>query len=366
MPQGNQINYNYSAPAAVAHNATSSDGPNSLGGYAASSILRRGLVSVDSYPADLRTIEDTTQVFGNAQAGDMIYIMEEAPADARFVTTVLGFDGDFMILKDKLPSAPTTAARVKVFRVNDLFQEVSASEAEDGLVDYRCIFLTNFQAVQLTNKRMFVEVVGAGNDEVKIGIASSVINGSVNVTPITDRFTAPDLSEIDGSLFVDNAYPGGLQEVPGGSPKTMGGSTFHPVWIRRTIAAGTARRDPVQVHLHVEWDNTTGDPNPFGYVIPFSFTIAGPTPVVDFRPDRQIKQAGGVRLTATVTSLESGDPIVGQDVNFEQTVGPGTLTQGPIGNPNRITNERGQAFAPYQAPDGNVGDTVTFEAEVKT
>jgi hypothetical protein len=156
---------------------------------------------------------------------------------------------------------------------------------------------------------------------------------------------------------------GSLIEVPAAGTRSLSNNHRIPVWIRRTIPAGTTGARHVFVKMRLDFSTTGGDPDPFFHTFAFAFDIAADTPAVAFSPDRKVSQAGGSRLTATVTSVDTGLPVEGLDVDFAQTVGPGTLTVGPIGDPTRTTDAQGKAFASYQAPDGNVGDTVTFGGE---
>ena len=124
------------------------------------------------------------------------------------------------ITENEVPSSGT----------NIIFDNVDASEAESGDVEYRCIYIKNTHPSDtLYDARVFIaQDTVSEDDEIDIGLDSAGKNGTA--TSIADESTAPS-----GVTFSHpTTYDDGLQLGD------LGPGEYYAIWIRRTVNAGAS------------------------------------------------------------------------------------------------------------------------------
>lgn len=129
--------------------------------------------------------------------------------------------------------------------LNNLFDDVSGSEASAGDVEYRCIFVLNNHAT-LTLQNATIQVLSQTSGGGSIDIATDNIaisakgSASAQATTIADENTAPTGVSAFGAgpLSIGNLGPG---QVKG-------------VWVRRTVTAGAGAVDPDGAILRISGD----------------------------------------------------------------------------------------------------------------
>jgi hypothetical protein len=113
---------------------------------------------------------------------------------------------------------------------NVIFDDVDASEAQAGDVEYRCIYVKNTHATDtLYSAKVFIsQDTTSADDEVDIGLDPAGKNGTA--TSIADEGTAP--TGVTFSHPTD--YDTGL------SLGDLGPGEYYAIWIRRTVNANAA------------------------------------------------------------------------------------------------------------------------------
>lgn len=135
---------------------------------------------------------------------------------------------------DSLGGAITTTELISG-TLHDLFDSVSSSEAANGRVEYRCIYLKNDNATQTlydaitwintaaagTNTTIEIAPDPAADDQTPAIILADEVDSTDQLTTITNWTTAPSA-----------ASSVSIGDVPSGRAKA--------IWIRRSITAGQA------------------------------------------------------------------------------------------------------------------------------
>lgn len=114
---------------------------------------------------------------------------------------------------------------------NDLFDDVTSSEAAAGSVEYRGIYVkNNHGTITLEDARIWVSSdTSSASDELDIGVAVEAVNASM--ATIANETTAPTSVVFSHPT----TYAGGLA-LNGSTGLTAG--SFKGVWVRRTVTAG--------------------------------------------------------------------------------------------------------------------------------
>ena len=332
---------------------------------------------------NLRIFVDTTQIGAGTDAHVGTYcVFLEGPA-ATSASKVIGFDTatGIFILAVPVLALGLTGNAYRLHNKNELWQALTPQASADGSVHYRQIAIRNDTGTTLNDHNLYIRRL----DNANIGFRSAIyddnagsafaaiatedivpdITGDVHVgTPIQQRETV-DSPYIESLGFTGQfiLQPPALSS--GGSRNTNNGARKQ-MWLSRHSPSILPFRGEVAVQfLHV-FDEPGGDPDPFVVSWVAFFDVGGFTPDIAFGRDRQLRQNGGVRYEVAVRTLESGVVVPGLDVNYALTAGPGVLN--PRSQDDRITDALGRSFVGYEAPaaDGNVGDTVTVEAEVES
>ena len=116
---------------------------------------------------------------------------------------------------------------------NDLFDDVSSSEATAGDTEYRGIYIKNAHAtLTLQDARIYISAVSSETDDViDIAVADEAV--STTMETITDESTAPT-----GPTFsAPTDYAGGLAL---NSTTGLAAGAYKGVWVRRTTSASAA------------------------------------------------------------------------------------------------------------------------------
>lgn len=126
--------------------------------------------------------------------------------------------------------------------LNNLFDNVSGSEAEAGDVEYRCVYIHNNNAsLTMQNSVAWIQTnTPSAGSAIDIGLGTSAINGTEQT--IADESTAPT-----GVAFSAAASEGAaiaLGNIPFGQHRAF--------WIRRTISAGAAAYNNDSVVIRVK------------------------------------------------------------------------------------------------------------------
>ena len=131
-----------------------------------------------------------------------------------------------------LGGAPNfTTGEITTDELNNVFDDVSASESEAGDIEYRAIAIKNTDAtINLTEAKIFMatqpteSTIAIAFEEPDTSEIQSVINEST--APETVSFTAP------------STYATGIAvNSEGDASGTVGSADWFGVWIRRTVTA---------------------------------------------------------------------------------------------------------------------------------
>ncbi|WVX87462.1 hypothetical protein EniLVp02_0123 [Vibrio phage EniLVp02] len=119
--------------------------------------------------------------------------------------------------------------------LNALFDAVSATEAQAGVIDYRCVYVTNQNVTPQTlfNASIFVQTNAVGDSNIQIALDPAPV-GSDSSIILTDELDSDN--KLSGLVFspasdAANALP--IGDMVGGGGKKA-------VWIRREVTAGAA------------------------------------------------------------------------------------------------------------------------------
>lgn len=239
---------------------------------------------------------------------------------------------------------------IRVHSVNNLFDNIAASEAQDGEDEYRGIYVNNQTGFVLTGVRTFLNPLMAGNPEIAVAFGNVANN---NMGSIPNEDTDPDvpttLNDV-GARFETIfdyaiAYPG--------SPSNFNIGTQKPMWIRRNVPALTGQQDDVVWTIHMEGSN------PIVSSALLVFSGDGFAIDLSVQEDRYAHIGGGARIEATLVS-EAGTPLEDYDTEW-------TLTgDGSIDAATGVTDENGQYVAAYTAPvdQAKIGQSATITAKV--
>ncbi len=133
-------------------------------------------------------------------------------------------------------------------QLHNLFDKTIGTESTAGDIEYRCIYVKNTHgSLELELAKIWISTNTSSPSNViaialdgngKGGTAETVANE--NTAPSGESFTQP--SSYSGGLSLD------------GSGTGLGSGVAYPIWIRRTIAAGSTAVDNVTFVLSVQGD----------------------------------------------------------------------------------------------------------------
>lgn len=351
---------------------TAQPDPNaSLGGNRSGTAIHEVQSTLTSNQTDARKFVDTARIGDGTDAHVGKWALFMTGAAAVHAAEVLAFDtatGEF-VLVDGTPALAASADVYRLYAVNAFWDDFDAGESALGVTQYRLLYLHNETGLAVASpETKLVLLDGAGID---FGVAQWDGTGDQqNITVIPDEETEPDLDELEAA---NNTVPRfeaplgatSLHRVPRNTPASYAVGAAVPIWLRRTGAANRLAKPRVVLQVIHRFTSTGGDPDPLVTSGLLVFGIAGLTPTVSLARDRRLRVGGGARYSVTLTAAESGLPVPGESVDFEQTAGPGTLSF-PADPEERETDAAGVSFASYAAPtdEAQEGATVSVEGRV--
>lgn len=373
MPlDGQSILWRYSYPPGPRDTALpGGDETLSLGGTNTATRLDVVESTLTSAQTDARELVDTARIGAGADEYVDHYIMMMDGAAAPNAAKVTDFDtatGIFR-LQEGFGSLAGSGDTYRLFAPNNLFSNLDGVASAAGATKYRCIFLRHQTGTLLTDNRLSIVMLDDAGVDFRF-ITTNRQGDTVGINSIVDDEDVPDITDLNETpsepeCQFDFALDGTIgPEIPAAGTRRFDTSTDHPLWIEATIPGDRPVRPNGAVQILLRAAETGGSPDPYASGVVIVFNIAGQTPSVTFERDRPLVQGAAARYTATVTSVETGDPIVDQDVDFTLVSGTATLTKGDIDARRTDSNGQSRCGVLASADDGDVGSSVEVEVEV--
>lgn len=254
----------------------------------------------------------------------------------------IDFFGSSLLVLDQLLPGVGVGDYVRLHVLNNLFDQISASESLSGDVEYRGIFVRNETDVVLDAVKLYLAEPGGG---APVPALASKRGALSQIGTISSEDEAPDVSStlsdanarFEHMLTYALSYPG--------NPTTLSNLNQQPAWIRRTVPALSGPQDDIAWLVVLEGTNTGGDPNPIRSAALVTFGGDGYDPQLSVQEDRYVRVGGGARISALVED-EAGTPLEEYDVEWSLD-GDGSL-DASIGQ----TDEDGETAVAYTAPTG--------------
>jgi hypothetical protein len=143
---------------------------------------------------------------------DIIFVLSGGPNNANANLSLGGPPSQYPILTTSL---------------NSVFSDISVTDSQFGLIDYRCIYVVNNNAISsLYNTGIYLGSVISGSSNIMIGLTIPTINNIAYFT--SSAIMAPN----DISFSLPTVY----------SPISLGtlpAKAYFPVWIKRTTPPNT-------------------------------------------------------------------------------------------------------------------------------
>jgi len=256
---------------------------------------------------------------------------------------------------------------IRTSRAENVFPNVTADQAVDGIEDYRMIYFRKTNSGGEDNFRFGVEPIQANGCDLEIfasgqnssvastGSIGSIANGEEN--PFDARGHLNDSGSGWNEAQKLDIYYGTARNPPIGSEAYSSTNDVSPIWIKRTVPPGVTGGTCVfqlfcEVPDALSQDATINvDPFFSGFLIVWD--IAEPAYNVALTQDRIVYTRGGSRITATITDAD-GDPIPNLNAWLEIASGPGSIATDLDGR----TDANGQVTSIYTAPDTITVDPV--------
>ena len=144
-----------------------------------------------------------------------------------------------------LGGARSTAAQVGNDVNGNLFDIVTADQANLGVIEYRCVYIRNNNgSSNWSTVKFWLESTSSGGDKIHIAVGTSAINGTEQT--IADEKTAPT-----GVNWSDtSSYSSGL------AIGTLAPNQHKAVWLRRTVPENCSAEANVYFAVRFEGKNT--------------------------------------------------------------------------------------------------------------
>lgn len=383
-------------------NTAQGDPTQSLGGLrpdnnspADSELYRQA--TLDALSASLIEVEDTqidTPASDDPQVGDWGAVIT-GPA-APFYAKVVDVDyvGHTLTWDRPMPALANNPDRIRTFRRENLFPDVTVQQVQDGVVDHRMIYFLKTNGGSEDNFKFWVEPIIGNGADIEIVVAPEDVftdpspSASIGVTtaPLADGEDSPfnpfekvrpddNFWEFAPSpqlaysqaraLPVKNAYTGGTPDADNGrGTDAVGDENCVAIWLRRTIPANS-NPGPCVFALHIYVDDATtqdASANPSNFDIPNIIHWENATPAYSLNvfSDRNIYLGRTARIIGEV-KYPDGSPAVGLNAIIELTAGSGTLTA----DVDALTDSNGRVSAVYSAPS-SPGTDPTFRLRLPT
>lgn len=153
------------------------------------------------------------------------------------------------VIYDNLPLVTTQeASGIAVANtINNVFDAVSAIQATDGLVEYRCLYIFNATAgVDTANDvRVWIKQQPVGPDELDIAVQSPLYIGDCTTSPATGVAIGPLVDEEDSTdLLVGLTWVRPSSQANGLGQVALAPGEGFAFWERREVFAGTVTQVP--------------------------------------------------------------------------------------------------------------------------
>lgn len=345
----------------------------SLGGNRSSTVVYDVQSTLTSNQVDARRVVDTARIGDGVDAHVGKWMLFMTGAAALHASPVTAFDtatGEFL-LRDGTPSLASSGDTYRLHDANEFWDDLDGTDSALGNQHYRLLYLHNETGSSLTTRRVSMRFLHPSGVDFLVAEWDGTADQQ-GITVIADEETAPDLTELQATpanfqvpRFERPVPDGTFLEVPRGGTRGHAIGAAIPVWLTRIVGSSRAESDPVVLQLIHEYANTGGDPDPLVTSMLIVFSVGGLTRNIAFSRDRKLRVGGGARYTVRVTAQESGLPVGGEDVDFDQTAGPGTLSF-PSDPLDRRTDSNGESFASYASStdEADEGQTVTVRGKV--
>ena len=319
---------------------------------------------------------NTSGLTGDPVTGDWCWIMKDP--NAGVIGKVIADDqvsvpGSIDIDRE-IPDTTSATNNFRIFKRENLFDNVDAADAVDGYVDYRQIwYIHNDQVLNADGWRMHVEPLKANGCTIEIAVAAAArTTDAAGSQPFiylpADRFEDPfDERGVIKDLSVQNTRYSqmerrGIHYSPDNPMPFRGmnddGSTtdqWFPIWIKRTIRPGT-RAGECAFKFVVRNPNGdgVGDPaSPYESGFIFSFFVSQPTYSIAISQDRIAYTDRSARLTATITD-DRGVAVPNLNAWMVLDSGPGSI----VSDQTLRTDANGKITALYNSPSATGADPV--------
>ncbi len=375
MPGQNLIFYGTTGPSGAAHGNSQPNPAQWLGRYRASQTLHslQSTLTHDQATTSRHYLRDTARIGDGANAHVFKWLLIQTGPASLSAARVEAFDSATGMFKlDRRTSANAlTGNSYALFSRNNVWPDVTAQQALQGDVRYRCIFFRNQHGVAITNLRFYlVPLMTGGGDFDRISSRDDIQDLS---GVFLER--ANDTTDILNALGnVDRTTPNnGFESASGwvhpydratafSENASLANNFGSPIWLRRTIPTDCTRRRSVAVMLVATTDLAGSDPDPLVGACIMPYDILG-TPAGGLEIDRFVGVSGGCRLNARVFESSTGLPYA-EYLRFELSsgdLGEIAVDGDPIVSPGvELTDEQGEAFATFRADDlSAAGETVT-------
>lgn len=123
--------------------------------------------------------------------------------------------------------------------LHNIFDQVSGDESADGDTEYRVIYIRNNHA-SLSAQNVKVYLSANPNDDIELGVNEAA---NTNAQSLSNESTAPS-----GVTFANRTSAAKLDM--GNIPHTQ----FRALYLKRTIAAGTAADDDAEFTIEIQTD----------------------------------------------------------------------------------------------------------------
>lgn len=116
--------------------------------------------------------------------------------------------------------------------LNNLFDDVSGAESNNGDTEYRCFYVHNGHAsLTLLSAKIWIDTNTPAGDSVEIGLGTSAIGGTEQT--IANENTAPTGVSFSSAAGEANALS--IGDIPAGSHKA--------IWVKRIVPTSTSAAD---------------------------------------------------------------------------------------------------------------------------
>lgn len=363
MPGDDLIFYGTTGPSGISDgNPSTPDPADWLGRYRAPQTL----YALQSTLTAVQTTQGRHLVVDSARIGDgedahiLKWMLMQTGTNAQSAARVMAFDdttGAYKLDRRLEPGNAGIGDIYQLYEPGNVFDDVTAEQAQAGDVRYRCIVCRNQHGAAIADVGFYFKDLGSlsGSEFHRFNQYGSSANFLQRSDDVTDLFNALGLRDDDGfgdgfSLTSKWNNPFGYATVAMRYIPSFPFLQNRAVWLRRTIPAGVRFRRSVAIQIIVESTTSGSDPDPLKGGAIIAFDILGSTITADLEADRYVHVGGGARMEGAV--FAEGLPLDERAVRFDIRAGDlGTIftDDDPLADYD-VTNEDGEVFATLVAP----------------